>query len=89
MRKMAIAFVLSLLAGPALADTYNFGLRVITDGDSTGKLIDLAGKPDQTSPIENKFGARIGEKWIYYRDGKTITFTIDNNGKIISIIESR
>ena len=88
MRKTALLLALCLSAGTAAADTINFGMRVITDGDSTGKVIEVAGKPDRIEQIQNKFGAVIGERWEYYRDGKTITFTIVN-GKVTEIDEVR
>lgn len=89
MRKTALCFVLLLASSTALADSYNFGQRVITDGDSIGKLVEVAGKPDLVTPIQNVNGAQIGEKWTYFRDGKTIVFTINTSGKILSISESR
>ena len=89
MRKMALSLALLLASSTALADSYNFGMRVITDGDSIGKLVEVAGKPDLVTPIQNGYGAQIGEKWTYFRDGKTIVFTINTSGQILSITESR
>ena len=89
MRKTAVFLALMLAAGAAFADTYAFGNRVVGTGDSIGKLIQIAGKPDLVTPLENQYGAREGENWSYFRDGKTIVFTIDNAGKILRIAESR
>ena len=89
MRKTALVIALLLASSTALADSYNFGYRVITDGDSIGKLVEVAGKPDLVTSIQNDYGAQIGEKWTYFRDGKTIVFTINPSGKILSITESR
>lgn len=89
MRKTALFLATLLAAGTAYADSYNFGQRVVTDGDSIGKLVEVAGKPDLVTPIQNVNGAQIGEKWTYFRDGKTIVFTIDTSGKILRISESR
>lgn len=89
MRKTAVFLALMLAAGSAFADTYAFGNRVVGTGDSIGKLIQIAGKPDLVTPLENQYGAREGENWSYFRDGKTIVFTIDNAGKILRIAESR
>ena len=61
----------------------------INQVDGAGKVIELLGKPDLVSPIHNQYGAQIGEKWTYFRDGKTVVFTISPNGRVLGIIESR
>jgi hypothetical protein len=90
--KSAHVFVLLLALGlPALAqafDTYRFGSKLISVGDSASKLADLAGQPGYKEPIENKRGAFIGERWQYRIDGKTVTFTI-REGRVSEIEESR
>jgi len=88
-RKTALCLALLLASVTALANTYNFGNRVVSTGDSIGRLVEIAGKPDLVTPIQNDYGAQRGEKWTYFRDGKTIVFTIDTNGKIVAISESR
>ena len=87
MRKIALMLALALASSAALADTYNVGTRLIADG--AGKVIELLGKPDLVTPIHNQYGAQIGEKWTYFRDGKTVVFTISPNGRVMGIIESR
>ncbi len=89
MHKIALMLALALASSAALADTYNVGTRLIADGDGAGKVIELLGKPDLVSPIHNQYGAQIGEKWTYFRDGKTVVFTICPNGRVLGIIESR
>lgn len=89
MRKIAIFLALMLAAGTAFADTYAFGNRVVSSGDSIGRLVEIAGKPDLVTPLENQYGAREGENWTYFRDGKTIVFAINTSGKILRIAESR
>ncbi len=89
MKQWLFAAFLVALSAPALADTYRFDLQVVSSGDSTAKLMRAAGKPDQVTPIENEYSARIGERWTYFRDGKTITFTIDTEGRVGSIVETR
>lgn len=53
------------------------------------KVIELLGKPDMVTPIQNQYGAHLGEKWTYFRDGKTVVFTININGRVVAINESR
>ena len=83
--RMVIAVVLALaVAGPALADSVAFGSRVLSSGDSIGRVYEVAGKPDRIVPLENKYGAGLGERFEYYRDGKTILVTI-SGGKVLRI----
>ena len=89
MRKIALTLALALASSAAFADTYNVGTRLIADGDGAGKVIELLGKPDLVTPVHNQYGAQIGEKWTYFRDGKTVVFTISPNGRVLGIIESR
>ena len=89
MRKIAIFLSLMLATGTAFADTYAFGSRVVSSGDSIGRLVEIAGKPDLAISPENQYGAREGENWTYFRDGKTIVFVINASGKILRIAESR
>ncbi|MEO6689620.1 MAG: DUF2845 domain-containing protein [Dokdonella sp.] len=76
---------------PALAfafDSYRFGEKLVTVGDSAAKLSDLAGQPVYKQPIENDKGALEGERWQYRIDGKTVTFTI-RDSHVSEIQESR
>lgn len=88
MRTILLAAALALLAVPAFADSTRFGDKLLTDGDSAAKVKQIAGEPDAIEPIQNKFGATQGERWQYFRDGKTITFTIVE-GKVTAIVETR
>ena len=54
-----------------------------------GRTPTASGKPDLVTPIQNDYGGQIGEKWTYFRDGKTVVFTINPSGKILGITESR
>lgn len=88
MRKLLLAAALVLATLPAFADSIAIGGRLITDGDGPGKVIDVAGKPDRIVQLETKFGGAAGERWEYYRNGKTLTITF-KEGKVVSIVESR
>ncbi len=83
-------FVVALLAAgtAAAADTYRSGSRVITVGDSAAKLGQIIGNPSFKEPIETKEGGRVGERWQYAIDGKTVTFEI-RNGNISAIDERK
>ena len=88
MRKTALFLATLLAAGTAFADTYNVGNRLISDGDGIAKVVELLGKPDLVTPIQNGYGAHLGEKWTYFRNGKTVVFTININGRVVAINES-
>jgi hypothetical protein len=88
MRTVILATLLALLSLPAFADSIRFGDRLLTDGDSAAKVKQIAGEPDAIEQIENEYGATRGQRWQYYRDGKTITFTIVD-GKVTAITETR
>lgn len=88
MRMRALAFVLLLVSGAAIAlpgpSTVTFGSRVLAEGDNVARVIEVAGKPDRIVQLQNGFGAGVGERWEYYRDGKAIMLEI-SGGRIVSI----
>lgn len=73
---------------PAMADSISVGNRVVSDGDAVGIVFEVLGKPDRTVDIENRFGAALGERWEYYRDGKTISIIVAGS-KVLSITETQ
>lgn len=83
-----LALLLVLLAGTALAsqDSVAFGQRLVSTGDSVGKVIEVAGQPDRTVQLENARGAGVGERFEYYERGKTITLWIQG-GRVVAIEE--
>jgi len=84
-----LGVLLAMAMSTAFAgDTYRFDRGVVSVGDSTGALIDRAGQPSRVTPIQNGFGATMGERWEYYLRGKTVAFVI-SAGKIQRIEESR
>lgn len=70
-------------------DTYRAGSRVLSPGDPTVKLLDSMGAPDSKEPVQNEFGAQIGEYWYYYVDGKKTVRFLVSGGKIVEIEEIR
>ena len=77
-----------LAATPAFADSIAIDGKLITSGDGPGKVIQVAGKPDRVVQLETEYGGAVGERWEYYRDGKTIQIAI-YDGKVRSIVENR
>jgi hypothetical protein len=88
MRRFILITALMLATLPAFADSIAIGGRLVTTGDGTGKVIDVAGKPDRIVQLETKYGGAVGERWEYYRDGKTLMIEL-HAGKVTSITETR
>ena len=89
MRHVLLALVLALSSSASIAgDTVAFGNRVISVGDSIGRVREAAGSPDRIVPLVNGYGAGVGERWEYYRDGKTIMLTM-SGGRVIAVDEAR
>lgn len=84
MRKFLFVVCTLLACNTAFAASHAFGNKLVVDGDSTGKVIQVAGQPDRIVTLENTYGAAAGERWEYYRDGGTIMITF-NAGKVVSI----
>ncbi len=85
-----LALCLILCASAALAgETFRFDRGVVTTGDSTGTLIQKAGRqPDRVVQLENRLGAAVGERWEYYLRDKQVNFVISGS-KIVEIEEIR
>ncbi len=83
-----LALLLVLLAGTAFAtqDSVAFGQRLVSTGDSVGKVIEVAGQPDRTVRLENSQGGAAGERFEYYLRGKTVTLWI-HGGRVVAIEE--
>ena len=78
----------SAFAASPTAETIAFGSRVVSVGDPVGHVMEIAGKPDRDIEIQNDKGAAIGERFEYYREGKTILVTI-TSGRVVKLEELR
>lgn len=75
--------VLAMVAAqvPARADphevtTFRVGSHVLSVGDPVGRVIDLLGQPEYKEPVENRFGAYRGERWVFRVDDHDLTVII-------------
>jgi hypothetical protein len=85
----ALSLAIGLSSGFASAlDMYRAGSAMITVDDPISKLVDNMGQPMSKEPVENKYGAHLGEKW-YYRDGKKTVVFVVANGRIVRIEDVR
>lgn len=85
---MRLAIAAMLLATSAQADMIRIDGKVLSDGDPPGKARQLLGAPDHVTRLETEYGGSTGERRDYYRDGKTIEVTVDDE-KIVRIQETR
>jgi hypothetical protein len=73
MKRILLSLALCLLAGTALAaGSVRFGNKLVSTGDSAGKVTQVAGKPDRVIPLQNEYSANIGERWEYDQSQKTV-----------------
>lgn len=89
MRTMILAAGLALAMAAMTADAgpqrmWNFGYETVMEGDSSSVLRKKGGEPTRIVPLQNVYGATIGERWEYDKNGKTIHFTI-KAGRVQSI----
>ncbi|RXR08557.1 DUF2845 domain-containing protein [Pseudoxanthomonas composti] len=86
MRRRLLALTLCAITVSATAASARFGNRLVTTGDSAGKVSQVAGTPNRVVPLENKFSANIGERWEYDQERKTIQIVF-RDGKVVDIQE--
>ncbi|KQZ80302.1 hypothetical protein ASD55_03030 [Rhodanobacter sp. Root561] len=89
MRTLILSLLLAFSVAAQAGQTLRIGQRVLTVGDTTTRAITLLGTPGYKEPVENKFGARVGERWQYARDdGHVVVLTIVD-GKVGDIDDRR
>ncbi len=67
-------------------DTIRINGKILTVGDTVARLQAVAGLPNSQGQIFNQYGGEIGQSYVYYIDGKTVTFEV-KSGKIFQIKE--
>lgn len=86
--RILLILLLAFAIGSAIAgDLYSFPGGVVGVGDSVAALRNKGGEPSRVVPIQNGFGATIGERWEYYQGSKQVVFTIQD-GKVVGIAET-
>jgi hypothetical protein len=89
MRRLLLVPLLAISLGIHANDTLRVGQQVLTDGDPVTHVIDLLGNPVYKEPLQNEYGAYVGERWQYRRDsGRVVTITIVG-GRVANIEESQ
>lgn len=68
------------------ADSVRFGSKLVTLGDTEGRVYQVAGQPTRTVQLQTKFGGAAGYRLDYVSDRKTVQITI-SGGRVVSIEE--
>ena len=68
MRRLLVLALLSLSLNAFAGNTLRIGQQVLSVGDTAVHAIDLLGTPAYKEPVQNKFGAYLGERWQFRRD---------------------
>lgn len=85
MRLLLVVAMLVLSLNVFAGNTLRVGQQVLSVGDTAVHAIDLLGTPAFKEPVQNKFGAYLGERWQYSRDkGHVVVVTIIA-GKVAAI----
>jgi len=85
--RQILAFaLLATLSFAAFAQSVAFGNKILRVGDPVGRVFEVAGQPSRTVPVENKFGAREGERLEYFLGNKTVLITV-RDGKVTQVQE--
>ncbi len=81
MRRWLPVPLLAISLSVCATATLRTGQQVLSVGDTAAKVIGPRGKPDFKVPVQNKFGAYLGQRWQYNREqDHVVTVTvIDGN----------
>ena len=88
MRRLLLLSLLALSLNIHAGETLRVGQQVLTVGDTATYAIELLGTPAYKEPVENAYGAVLGERWQYKRENDQVIIVTIINGKVASI-ESR
>jgi hypothetical protein len=85
--RLTLFAIAALLTGSVVAgNTIAFGNKVVSVGDSIGKVIEAAGQPDSRVQLETAQGGAAGERLEYYERGKTVLIWVQG-GRVVRIEE--
>ena len=87
MRRWLLVPLLAISLSVCATATLRVGQQVLSVGDTAAKVIGLLGKPDFKVPVENKFGAYLGERWQYNREQDHVVTVTVIDGKVADIEE--
>jgi hydrogenase maturation factor len=77
MRRLLLIPLFALALTAHASDTLRIGQQVLSVGDTAAHAIDLLGTPAYKEPLQNEYGAFLGERWQYSREqGHVVEVTI-------------
>ena len=85
MRRLLLAGLLAISLDAWASETLRVGQQVLAVGDTAVHVLDLLGQPLYREPVENKFGASLGERWQFHRDDDHVVTVMIVAGKVASI----
>lgn len=85
-RWIVMAAGLLMACTAAASDSVRFGTRVITVGDSEGKVLSVAGTPERRVKLETEYGGAEGSRLDYEVGRKTVQIIVAN-GQVVAINE--
>ncbi|MFC5436442.1 DUF2845 domain-containing protein [Rhodanobacter umsongensis] len=85
MRHLLFVALLLISLNVFAGDTLRVGQQVLSVGDTAVHVIDLLGTPAFKEPVQNKFGAYLGERWQYSRAGGRVVVVTIIGGKVAAI----
>ena len=85
-RWTVLAAGLLLAMAAHAADSVRFGSKLVTLGDSEGKVYQVAGQPTRIVQLQTEYGGAAGYRLDYVTDRKTVQITI-HGGRVVSIEE--
>ncbi len=84
-----IPLLLAISSSVCAGQTLRVGQQVLTVGDTASHTLGLLGTPGFKEPVENTFGAYVGERWQYTRDGGRVVIVTIVHGKVANIEDRR
>lgn len=89
MRRLLLIPLLLLSLSVAASETLRVGQQVLSVGDTATHTIDLLGTPSYKEPVQNRYGAYLGERWQYSRDDGHVVIVTIIRGKVAGIEDQR
>ena len=83
---VAALLVVALINNGYALTTVRFGSHVVSEGDSTKRVLESAGHPTRIADIVNKHGTKTGERWEYDLTRSMVTITIVE-GRVLGVEE--
>lgn len=84
--KVIVLLLAILCASSAWASTARIDGRIVSVGMSSAEVRERAGAPVTTERVENRFGAKVADRWEYH-EGRRVINLYMSQGKLVHIEE--